>query len=463
MGIQLDWEIEQGRGGERHYEEDPQERGKGWRGALRFIVALAVFLLLLGGAVFLVSQRLEQVDSRTEQLLMDTVSAEVASLRIGDEATFKSLQRSATQDWHDAQQAFYDQVQQAKSEGLSLTGRVVDMALDGQRARVRVEEIQDGVPYVRTWFYWRYSATADDQGGWFHVPPDYTFWGDDGQVMRQRLTVRYKTTDESFALALADNVQPWLDFACGVLDCAAVGHLTVDVVASTLPYSVWAEGDAWQLVIASPYVGRARLDLPFDAAIQLDVATRLAERLTISQGAGLAQAYPYADSAYLRQAIMAWLVGRFVQQDTGAVLVDSLVATYGAPALAQVARLVQPDSSLEVVARGLGLPDLGQAALDWRDFLAWRLNTEAQLVVERNEAAWAAFYAMSDPNVASIAYQRYNANAPREEYRVASVVLQMSAGGLPQLVATVEVGLGSVWRQELIAFNLVDGRWLRAS
>jgi len=463
MGIQLDWEIEQSRGGERHYEDDPHERGRGWRSGLRFVLVLGLFLLLLGGAIFLVSQRLEQVDARTEQLLRDTVGAEVASLRIGDRATFQTLQRSATRDWLDAQTAFYDQVQQAKTDGLSLTGRIVDLTIDGQRARVRVEEIQGGVPYVRTWFYWRYNATADDPGGWFHVPPDYTFWGEDALAQRERLTVRYKTMDETFALALADQTQAWLDFACQVVDCAPVGHLTLDVVASTLPYSLWTEGDAWQLVIASPYVGRARLDQPFDSALQLDVATRLAERLTISQGAGLAQPQPYADSAYLRQALIAWLVGRFVQQDTGVRLIDSLYSTYGAQAVGRLAHNVQPADSIEVLARTLGLPDLGQAALDWRDFLAWRLNTEAQLLAERNEAAWASFYAMIDPGVASIAYQRYNANAPRQEYRVASVILQRSPGGLPQLVATVEVGSGSLWRQELIAFNLVDGRWLRAS
>lgn len=128
MGIQLDWEIEQSRGGQRHYEDDPQERGQGWRAGLRFVLVLGAFLLLLGGAIFIISQRLEQVDARTEQLLRDTVAAEVASLRIGDRTTFQTLQRSATRDWLDAQLAFYDQVQQAKTEGLSLTGRIVDLA-----------------------------------------------------------------------------------------------------------------------------------------------------------------------------------------------------------------------------------------------------------------------------------------------------------------------------------------------
>lgn len=328
---------------------------------------------------------------------------------------------------------------------------------------MRVEEIQAGVPYVRTWFYWRYSATTDEPGGWFHVPPDYTFWGKDSLVQRQRLTVRYKAMDEAFVLALADQLQAWLDFACQSFDCASVGHLMLDVVASNLPYSLWAEGEAWQLIVASPYVGRARLDQPFDSSIQLDVATHLAERLIVSQGAGLAQAQPYSDSVYLRQAFIAWLVGRFVQQDTGVRLIDSLYSSYGPQALGRLAQNVQPTDSIEVLARTLGLPDIGQAALDWRDFLAWRLNTEAQLLAERNESAWATFYAMTDPSVASIAYQRYNANAPRQEHRVASAVLQRSPAGLPQLVATVEVGSGSLWRQELIAFNLVNGRWLRAS
>src|SRR5690606_7274368 len=118
------------------------------------------------GVVYLVLQRWEQVNQQLEQLLSDTVQAEVTAIRLGDLTAFEERQRSATGDWANTQRQLFDDYQTLKTtSNIVLSGHVVDAEIDGQRGRVQVEEIIDGVPYIQTWFYWRY------EDGWFHVPP----------------------------------------------------------------------------------------------------------------------------------------------------------------------------------------------------------------------------------------------------------------------------------------------------
>ena len=80
MGIRLDWEIE---AEQEHRQqsagEDPEARRKRRRARLRFLLVLFVLLALIGGAVGAVALRLHQVEWETEQLLRDSVTAEVAA------------------------------------------------------------------------------------------------------------------------------------------------------------------------------------------------------------------------------------------------------------------------------------------------------------------------------------------------------------------------------------------------
>ena len=147
-----------------------------------------VLLLIVGVLAAAVVLRLRQVESQIENVLRDTVDAEIATLRLGDEQSFLGFQRSATESWLTTQQQTFDDYQARKIEGnIQLTGHILDVAVDGNRARVQVQEIVDNVPYVRTWFYWRY----DD--GWWHVPPDFTFWGDDRVLETDAMTIHYQS------------------------------------------------------------------------------------------------------------------------------------------------------------------------------------------------------------------------------------------------------------------------------
>ena len=127
---------------------------------------------------------MQQVTEMEESLLSQTTEAEVAALRIGDRQAYMALQRSASEEWLASQSAVFDAYQSRKiNSDIQLTGRVVDVQIDGSRGRVQVEEIENDTPYVNTWFYWYYAEELDEQGrqiapaGWFHVPADYTFWG----------------------------------------------------------------------------------------------------------------------------------------------------------------------------------------------------------------------------------------------------------------------------------------------
>ena len=265
MGIRLDWEIE---AEQEHQQqragEDPESRRKRRRARLRFFLVLFVLLALIGGAIGAVALRLRQADWETEQLLRDSVTAEVALLRVGDQNAFLDLQRSATDDWIQQQQATFARYQALKQAGrVNLTGQILGAVVDGMRGRVEVEEIVDGIPYGRVWFYWHY----DD--GWYHVPPDYTFWGAVQTLSTDNVTVHYHEVDADVAHAVALSVAQWLQFACGALTCSTPPALTIEIMPDPLLQIGWSPADApandWTLQLPSPYISSARLDQPFDS------------------------------------------------------------------------------------------------------------------------------------------------------------------------------------------------------
>ena len=255
MGVKLDWDIESEQGKHKQHKEDFKNRSRRYLGILRLLLVIVVFLLLVALGVYLVYQRWNQVNSQLEGLLTETVQAEVAALRIGDSESFINIQRSASDDWLVVQDNVFDQYQDLKiMSDVVLTGNVTDVVIDGQRGRVQVEEIIGGVPYVQTWFYWRYP----EPDSWRHVPMDRTFWGEDEVIEHDRFIIRYRALDKPVAEGLAENVTRWLDDACGYLDCGTLPVITFDIITDDLFEPQWAsnEANAWQMVIASPYLGR---------------------------------------------------------------------------------------------------------------------------------------------------------------------------------------------------------------
>jgi hypothetical protein len=335
---------------------------------------------------------------------------------------------------------------------VQLTGQIIDLTIDRTRARVAVQEIIEGIPYTRVWFYWRY----DD--GWRHVPPDYTFWGETRTNSAGGVTVHYQAVDAQVGEAVAARVTEWLRSSCAVLQCPQAPLITLEIVPDETAEVGWLNAQNWTLQIPSPYVGRARSDLPFDLATQNAVAALLSEQLT-QQMTGGASFPPNSDAAFIRQSVVSWLVSRFTQTGTSSYLIDSLVVGHGDNAISRLVTNLRPDSTLEVLASASGLL-LEQSNLDWRDFVLWRLQLEAQLVAQRDDTLFLTLYDTRDAAVRDMAYQRFSAALLAPDWRITSAQMEGS-GENAVLRSVVSAGEGNVVTNAAVDFRWVNGTWLR--
>jgi hypothetical protein len=452
MGIRLDWEIEADQRQVKQDREDPLERRRRWLRRLRLALLPLVLLLIIGLVVLAIVWRLREVEAEIDQLLRASVEAEVAALRIGDEAAFLQAQRSATDDWQQIQRRTFDQYQELKVEReVQLTGRVLDTTIDGPRGRVQVEEIIDGVPYVRTWFYWRY----DD--GWRHVPPDLTFWGAATTRDGNYVTAAYQEVDAVLAASVVEQVDNWLANGCAALGCEPPA---VTVIIEPNPGAAidWLNAGDWVLRVPSPYTGLARADMPFDTNLQLQVADLLAAQLVERAAGELQPVYP-ADAHYLLASIRSWLVGQFVQLDTGANLVESLAQNYGNGIVGQLLRALQPASDIGILPELTGASSLATINADWRDFFTWRLVLENELIAAQNRDAMLALYDTSQSSVVDVATARYQAGVTAANPQVVSVIPEYEDDGALRLRAVVEAGS----ERYAVIFRQVDDNWLRAN
>jgi len=455
MGIRLDWEIEAEQGQIKSAGENVVAARQRRVARVRLLLFMLVVVGVVGAVAALIMWRLRTVDEQIAQVLRNTVDAEVTALRIGDEAVFLTAQRSASDDWTEQQRGVFDAYQQMKlQQDIQLTGQILDVTINDNRARVEVQEIIDGVPYSQIWFYWRY----DD--GWRHVPPDYTFWGDVQTYQGEGVNVRYQSVDARLAHEMGDAIQAWLQTGCAALACGQQPEISLDVLPDEALQMSWSANNPWQMQVPSPYVGRARSDMPFDVELQFSVANLLAERLLAVSSSNVQPVYP-TDAYYLRQAILSWLVGRFVQVDTNAFVIDSLATQYGDAVVGRLLQSLQADSNVGILAQAAGVASLEQANLDWRDFLTWRLMTEDELIRRRDDANFLSLYDTRDENVRSLASQRFTIIPGEVQRTVISAPLEIGADGAPMLRATVQAD-GSVTQEEVL-FRLVDQVWRRAN
>jgi hypothetical protein len=454
MGVRFDWEIEAEKTRVQRSGEGAAFARRRRLARLRFLIFILIILAIFAGIGGFVVLRLQAVEKDIEQTLRGTVDAEVTALRLGDFASFSSIQRSASPDWLQIQQQIFNQYQDLKmQQGVQLTGEVSDIQIDRTRARVNVQEIVNGVPYTRVWFYWHY------EDGWRHVPPDYTFWGELEVQKVQNVTVRYQLVDKLFGQEVADRVAAWLQTACSSLTCGTAPEITVEVIPDEALQVSWATGNDWVLQVPSPYIRRARSDMPFDTDGQLVVAEKIADRLVSQASNNLQPVYP-ADASYLRQAAVSWLVGQLVQVNTNSYMMDSLTTIYGSKAVGQLLSALRPDSNIGLLAQITG-KSLEQTALDWRDYLTWRLTTEDDLIQKRDETNYLALYDTRDASVRDLAYQRFNAQAAASKKSVISVQTEVGTDASVILRATVAVGDDPNVQQSDADFRLADGVWKR--
>lgn len=163
--VQLEWKIES-RPVDLTDSDDPKAI-RSRRRAILWLASLILLLLLLAlGAAFALRQRAMQRQIDLENLLRDTVKAEAASLRIGDINTWLGIQDGRDPGWRLRQQATFRQYSEMKARGdIQLPGTIHELRIEGQVARVVVEEIISGRASMQTWYY------AFDGGAWRHIAP----------------------------------------------------------------------------------------------------------------------------------------------------------------------------------------------------------------------------------------------------------------------------------------------------
>ena len=391
-----------------------------------------------------------------EQLLRDTVSAEVAALRIGDVYTYLNLQHDDNLEWRRQQQSTFSRYSEMKTTGsLILTGTVLDFAIDGQRARAIVEEYIYGLPYAQVWFYLR------DDDGWYHSPPDYGFWGDARNIEVGATVVDYQAVDQQFADALSEHIGRWWQQGCELLQCENLPELRVSIVTDLAHDFAWTDDSRLHFQVLSPLVGRARLDLPFTHELQQRIALTLAERLVDLQTDNLRVTYPH-DVVYLRRSVIRYLADQFLGAYSGTSMIHSLVALYGTDTLAELVRRFETDSNMSIVRQVIA-DSIEDAQLDGRDFVKWRLNTEAELLAQRDERGWLSMYDSANVSVQSFLYERFYENQPIRVLEIVDQLIWQVPDGIPQLRVTVNAQAGTGVEQQIVLFNLVDDVWKRAS
>ncbi len=469
MGIQLDWEVEAERSIRQSIGEDPVVKRKRRMGTLRMFFMLAIIGGFVVGMVFIITNQIDQLNQRVETNLRDTVQAEITALRLGDWNAFATVQRSASEDWLRVQRTQFESYQDIlfRSSNTQLTGQILDVKIQDPRARVHVQEIIDGVPYTRVWFYWLYDAEVDDEGrelrpgGWYHVPPDYTFWGNSQLYQGQYITVAYRHVDLNFGESLGRSLDSWTGQACEAFDCGNLPRIRVQVAPQDNREIAWAPGEItseWVLLVSSPYADRARTDMPFSPELRVEIAALLAERLTAFQANG--QRMLSVDSEYLQQAVVTWLVGRFIQVDAGAYLIESIAQNYGIAAVGTLIRQLSPLANISYVS-DITLAPLDESGLDWRDFFTWRLRQEQELRERSLLSEYLMLYDTREANIQQDARTRFERGINTADLVVTSVgVTSPTSDGNTQLLATVAGPDDGTYQ---VVFRLVNNVWLRAN
>ncbi|MCY3977116.1 MAG: hypothetical protein OXG23_03360 [Chloroflexi bacterium] len=453
--IRLEWNVESQQI-DRSDGEDPEEKRRRRRSVLILLALIFLLLLAIALAAALVRQRIHQVERQFEQLLQDTVKAEVAALRIGDLNSFLNIQSADDASWVNRQRAMFQHYSDLKSDGaIELTGSILAADVDGERARALVQENINDLPYARLWFYRR----AGD--GWQHTAPDYSFWGAQSELESENAVVSYRAADRDFALQLSDALDDWLGRGCDILECGNLPKLSVAIVADDTSETAWINERQMQLRIRSPYIDITRADRPFDGWLQLQVSTLLAERLVDAHTGYLVTREPH-DAAFLRQSAIAWLSEVFTRLDSGATLMRSLADNYGAGKIARLLAQMTATSGISLLQEVINQP-FESADLDWRDFVEWRLALEQSLIRDGRENDWLKLYDTSLESARLAAYDRFNAGAQEQIYRVIDLLLWSNPAGKPQLRATVRVNGNGEVVDEIVLFNLVNDVWKRAS
>ncbi len=475
MGIRLDWQVESEQSRIRA-TEDPAAQRRRQRARRQIMLLLVLVVAVLGLIGALILWRLQHVDDQIRRDLLDTVSVEVAALRVGDFANYMAVQRSSSDSFLLEQSRRFEDYQMLKaSHRVALTGEVISATIDKQRARVVLEEIIDGVPYHVVWFYWRYEDGATSpQSGWRHVPDDLTFWGEERTLTGTHARLTYRDLDEALAQALRPRLDEWWERGCAALTCvAALPPLRVEIVAERPKTVEWAAPDPGLLRVSSPLVGRARADLPLAPELQVEIVRQLAARLVRYVGGEVALPV-YSDAAWLQDELTGWLAAQMDEQSPAAPpFMRSLIAQYGAGAPLTLLAALSPQMALDdalTALTGVAMPLLTVDQLNslaWEGFFQWRLALEPQLVTQpANSGAFLDLYDLQSVAASSEAALRLEspAYAAQPVPQVVAVTIGRDAASQTYAYAeTTRTDNGVTIPAGTVIWRLSSGTWKRVN
>ncbi len=454
MGVKLDWQIETERDSQRA-GEDPEARRRRREQRFTILIFTVIVVAIIGGLAAAIALRLNTVDDRLNQTLVDAVHAETTALRIGDMPAFMALMRSASSDWTNEQRARFKRYQDLKTQSaIQFTDKVDDTAVDGQRGRAVVEEVVNGQPYQAVWFYWRYIPD-----GWRHVPADLTFWGDPQQFTTGTTTVKYSTLDRSLAHTVGAQVDRWWSQGCTLVGCGtSVPSVTVEIVPDPSLTPQWSDNST-TLRIASPLAAgdRALVNAPLSVDLQEAIASRLADKL-FETASGQLPINGNTDAAWLHQSIVEWVTASLLGHGdlTRIGFMQSLVDHYGgAKVIALLVHQLSTNSDINLVATAVQQP-LETLNVDWRTFFQWRLELEKDLITSNNQAE---FQALWDPSSVSVqGLQRWtNRTQALPQVQSVKVINDPTKG----VIANVSALLNN--QTVTITFRVSGGSWKRLS
>lgn len=256
--IRFEWEVEADTI-DQPDGEDPQLKRNRRRNLRRLLllIALLVATFILGGLAL--HLRLVQVQNEIAQQLTDTVKVEVAALRIGDRSAFLQIQ-SGDEGWLAAQSTLFERYQTLKAaNAIELSGDILSVTIEGERARALVREDVNGLPYARLSFYVRADRV------WRHTAPDFTFWGERQRGEVGRVVVNYRDADTTFARQLNADLANWLDAQCAAVACGDGAKLEINIVPDMEEPLIWMDAGAGRLMVRSPHLDRVRADAPYES------------------------------------------------------------------------------------------------------------------------------------------------------------------------------------------------------
>lgn len=447
MGIELKWDVDAADEQTQPGVVGKRGRRRPWKGLVRLVFLFLVLGLVAAGFYL----RLREVDAQQENLLRASVEAEITALRLGDAQAFQRFQDSEDPAHQLAWRELFDAWQVRKVESNARGGEVVTLAIGGEDAWVQVEEIINGETWLHTWFYRR---SGD---GWLHVSP---LAGWRGQARSHRsggLRIDYDDIDAPLVTALAQLLESWLESGCLLLNCSSIPVLNVQVLARP-GAPVWSTANSWLLLLPSPRAGLVRQGDAPGAGLREESAKLLAKRLLL-EIAGQPGPNWSREAGWLHASAGAWLADRMLQAESGQHLLQSLAANHGDEALSALIGGLEPGSTLDLVATVTGVPDLHDAALDWRDLLHWQLEQESVTRLAGEVDAFLALYDLRDDALGVLARARLVAGEFIGPHSVEEVTRVSAADGSALLRARVRDASGAV----PVFFRLVEGRWLRAS